>query len=339
MATIRLSQLRLKIVGAAIVAALLGPAPSMAQPDSRPATPLAQGPAPSTPVSPLTVQAPPASPEVLEKQARGFVESYAAPTPKLDQYARWFQPACVLVTGLVPEQAAEFRTGVEKVAKAVGAPVGPSGCAPNVQIAFTNEPQRTLDVIAARNSQVLGFDGVKTVTRPIQAWYATATLGQPGPKRGEDIRPTTAPPTSVLSMATEDNGRERGRDTRGLSADRRCIDYRSPTCPHSGFLNVLIIVDVGHMGDVSVGLTSDYLAMLALSQARSLNGCMALPSVLDLYASVCPGRELPSGLTPADMAYLTSLYAADLTVEKAREQSDIAKRMAKILTAAREPAR
>ena len=68
-------------------------------------------------------------------------------------------------------------------------------------------------------------------------------------------------------------------------------------CLHSLFLTVLVVVDVAHMGDVSVDLASDYLALLALSQPkpRSLDGCLALPSVLDLYAKDCPGREAPTG--------------------------------------------
>ncbi len=74
---------------------------------------------------------------------------------------------------------------------------------------------------------------------------------------------------------------------------------------------------------------------MALSQPkpRSLDGCLALPSVLDLYAKDCAGREAPTGLTPADRAYLTGLYAADLTKVQFQQgaQSEIAGRMVKML--------
>jgi hypothetical protein len=130
---------------------------------------------------------------------------------------------------------------------------------------------------------------------------------------------------------------DRFRVNQGAMAPRRCVDARSPTCPHSAFLNVLVVVDAGHMGDISLDLTSDYVAMLALSQPRSLDGCMVLSSVIDLYANACSGRDPPKGLTPADMAYLTSLYAADLTVAKSSEQTDIAGRMVKILAAGKGP--
>jgi hypothetical protein len=56
--------------------------------------------------------------------------------------------------------------------------------------------------------------------------------------------------------------------------------------------------------------------------------------VIDLFSPACSGRDTPDGLTGADVAYLTALYAADPEAKKASEQSDIAKRMARILVKA-----
>jgi hypothetical protein len=65
-----------------------------------------------------------------------------------------------------------------------------------------------------------------------------------------------------------------------------------------------------------------------------------MSSVIDLLApSACPGREPPDGLTPADAAYLTALYSADLEAKKVGEQGEIAGRMAKILIKANAVAR
>ena len=293
----------------------------------------------ATPVSPLTVQAP-----VSPRTVQDFVTSYGAVTAKLDHYPRWFGPACVAVDGVVPAQAAKFKARVEQVARAVGAPVGPANCNPDIEIAFTNQPQQYIDAVAARNPTVLGYGGDKTVTRPIQAWYATLSLGQ-APPAGRELNSQGATlnhSAARLEVGAGNVETERTKDRLGatpsehnFAAGRRCVDASSPTCPHSVFLNVLVLVDAGKMGDVSLDLTSNYVAMLALSQPRTLDGCMVLPSVIDLYAGACTGRDPPGGLTPADMAYLTSLYAADLTVEKAREQSDIAGRMVKILVPAK----
>jgi hypothetical protein len=222
---------------------------------------------------------------------------------------------------------------------------------------FTAQPQHYLDAAAAKNPAILGDQGAKTVTRPIQAWYAIQDFGVAARSEGplDDAPPPAKGENRAEQMARIiQKQREQGQ--------RRCVDpgvaahnnrmenpafSATPTevsnaylvgdlpCPHSLFLNVLIVVDAAHMGDVPVDVTADYLALVVLSQPkpRSLDGCLALPSVFDLYAKDCPGREAPTGLTPADKAYLTGLYAADLTVVQFQqsEQSDIAGRMIKIL--------
>ena len=332
---------------APVLAVWLYASPAMAQ--SAPVQPKA----PSTPVSPLTVEGTPR--KVLEKQARDFVDAYGAPTRKLGVFARWSDdPACIVVAGLVAEQAAEFKTRIEAVAKAVRAPVAPAKCSPNIEIVFTTEPQRYLDAAAAKNPAILGDQGAKTVTRPIQAWYATATQGVAPPPDG-GLKSQGPVVNTTLSRLEFSSQVERFNDKLGVQAARRCVDpgvaAHNPKlmnkdghpvlvgdipCLHSMFFNVLVVVDAAHMGDVNVDLASDYLALLALSQPnpQSLDGCLALPSVLDLYAKDCPGREAPTGLTPADRAYLIGLYTADLTVVKLRtdsEQSEIAGRMVNIL--------
>ena len=341
----------------------VAPVQMLAQP--QPAqTPPAQPGTPATPVSPLTVEGTPR--KVLEQQAHDFVEAYAAPTRKLGLLARWNQPACVVVTGLVAEQAAQFKTRIEAVAKAVRAPVAPPKCMPNIEIVFTPQPQRYLDAAAAKSPVILGDRGAKTVTRPIQAWYATGDVGQPARAPGPAGDPV---PRHSYEM-TNNTVQDRFNLTRGAEAPRRCVDpgatphspmFMSPgfssdpdevsaprwvgdaPCLHSLFLNVLIVVDAAHMGDVSADLASDYLALVALSQPqpRSLDGCLALPSVLDFYARDCPGREAPTGLTPADRAYLTGLYAADLTQVQFGQgaKSEIAGRMVKILDNGKTPGR
>jgi hypothetical protein len=111
-----------------------------------------------------------------------------------------------------------------------------------------------------------------------------------------------------------------------------CAGSHFTSCLESLFKNVLVVVDNGRVRGMPLGPVTDYLAMLAVSQPRSLDGCAALPSVIDLLApAACAGRDPPDGLTPADAAYLTALYAADPRAKKATQQSDMADRMARIL--------
>jgi hypothetical protein len=269
------------------------------------------------------------------KQAYSFVRSYAASTAKLGQIARWGDPLCVQVIGLAPDKAAQVRARIEAVAKGVGQRMLPSGCTPNVEIAFTDQPQSLIDRLAARQEGLLGYNHrdaktLKTVTRPIQAWYVTSTVSRGGPNAGALFSANL--PGYSGGMAVQANARV--TDDPDNRPPTGCGGDRFSSCLESVFDNVLVVVDTGRVRDKSVGLLSDYAAMLALSQPRSLDGCNALPSVTDLFAPACPGRAAPDGLTPADAAYLTSLYAADPQARKAGEQSDIAWRMARILVSA-----
>ncbi len=111
-----------------------------------------------------------------------------------------------------------------------------------------------------------------------------------------------------------------------------CADSRFSSCMKSTFVNVMLIADSHSIGEKDLGVLTDYLAMLALSQPKSLDGCNALPSVIDVLAkSACPGGATPDGLTPADSSYLTALYKSDPEAKTLSAEGDIAGQMAKIL--------
>jgi hypothetical protein len=135
----------------------------------------------ATNVAPVTVT--PAIPASDLARSRRFIEAYAAPTARLDRYARWSAPPCVSVVGLAEAQAAAIKARIEEVARAAGLKVGGAGCKANVEIEFTDQPQALVDRIVDKTPQVLGFQPgadvktLKAVTRPIQAWYMTASRG------------------------------------------------------------------------------------------------------------------------------------------------------------------
>ena len=112
-----------------------------------------------------------------------------------------------------------------------------------------------------------------------------------------------------------------------------CGDSHAFTvCLQATIKNVLVVADAKRLQGQDIGLLSDYVSMLALSQPRSLDGCNSFSSVIDLFApSRCSDRDAPNGLTPADAAYLTSLYESDPEARLTFQQGEIAGRMAKIL--------
>ncbi len=307
-------------------AAWLASGAALAQPVSEP--PAAQA-APSTAVAPVTVQAAPD--KVIKGQASRFVQSYAAAAnnPAVDQIARWRDPVCVQVGRLpLADQAAKIKARIESMAQALGLPAARAGCKPNVEIVFADQPQNTMDLVAKLDEPLLGYyhlsrtKRLKTVTHPIQAWYVTTTRA-----KGVD---TVALQTSGLPASYF-------QPYAGLIDDPEnqtpvgCVS-RFTTCQASTFVNVFILADNKALVGQTLGLVADDMVMLALSQPKSLDGCNALPSVIDRFAkSACPGRDPPNGLTPADTAYLSALYSADPEGRKGAAEFDIANRMAKVL--------
>jgi hypothetical protein len=324
---------------ACVLCSASGVALAQSQPDQTPA-PTPAKPAESTAVAPVTVEAAP-KPKVIQQQSHVFVEKYAAtPNAEVDQIGRWREPVCVQVEGLVGDQARLVKARVEEVSRAVGLTAARSSCNANVEIVFTNRPQALMDDVAKRREQLLGYyhrhdhDKLKIVTRPIQAWYVTATVGGGADQAGALFAygGGTEGGASVLPIQTNTEV----IDDPDNSPPTACgINHNFTSCLRSEFKNVFVVVDTNKVKGQDLGLLTDYLVMVTLSQPRTLDGCNALQSVIDLFApSACPGRDTPDGLTAADAAYLTALYSADLEAKKAGEQGDIAGRMAKILTKA-----
>jgi hypothetical protein len=278
----------------------------------------------------------------LIQRSQAFVQAYAAAAnPELDQIARWRDAVCVQVVGLDQGLDAKIKGHIEDVARSLDLRVKKPGCSANIEIVFSDQPQGVADAIAKRREYLLGYyhahdrDRLKTITRPIQAWYVTATSSE-NPFNGATAFGLasfsrmggggwSAPSMGVESIDDADGIRPPG-----------CGDappYRS--CMKSLFHNVLVVADSKALEGKDAGLIADYMVMLTLSQARSLDGCNSFPSVIDLFAkAACPGRDAPDGLTPADAAYLTALYKADLEARKHFQVADISGRMADILTKA-----
>ncbi len=289
-----------------------------------------------TQVAPPAVEA--TTPAELKKQTYDFVETFAAATPKLDQLARWSNPLCVTVQGLPADQSDKIKARVEEVAKALGLHIDARGCGPNIEIKFSAQPQGFLDQVAATHEDMLGYwhrrdhVALKTMSRPIQAWYRTATLGAGG-GTGSTFATieTGGGSTAVRAGVAGQQATGEIIDDPDERAPTGCGDSRFSACLRSVLNHVLVMVDTGAVQGASAGLLADYVTMLALEQPRSLDGCNGLKSVIDIYASGCRGRQAPDGLTRADVAYLTSLYKADPEAKKMSQQTDIANRMADML--------
>jgi hypothetical protein len=256
---------------------------TLAQPSG--ASSAGAGPSPATTVQGVTISPEP-SPHERYAQSLNFVTSHGAPA-RSGQFARWADPPCPVTVGLSPAMNALVSNRVMALAIKVNAPgLRRRLCKPNIEILFTDRPQELLDLVARKRQNLLGFHYVpqtkalETVSRPIQAWYLTSTENGAGAR--------------ALDVA--DNQMPAG-----------CAGSPFSSCLRSVFTNVLIVADGAALEGKAIGPAADYIALLALSQSRSLDGCDALPSILDWLSPKC-GVGAPDALTKADIGYLKALY-------------------------------
>jgi hypothetical protein len=165
-----------------------------------------------------------------------------------------------------------------------------------------------------------------TVTRPIQAWYTTATKDLRGKMQvdsasmagaGNEIQiPCKGCVTGYMNL------------TYAKSADSvtgsRLGDGKRSTIYH-----VIIAADPTKLVDHEIGAVADYIAMLALTQLSSLDTCQTLPSIVNLLAAGC-GQQT-AALSSNDAAYLRGLYQMSAGLMLRGQEDGIVYDMAKSL--------
>jgi hypothetical protein len=238
----------------------------------------------------------PGDPPSLQTEISRFVRGHAR-LSRIGQLARWRDPICVRVMNLPAEFSDFIADRIIHVAREAGAPTANAGCVPNATIIFSSEPQAVIDQVRSDNPALLGYhfigqrDAVATMSRPIQAWYVTATANQRPSmvqfggvgtfidEAGRDPPPST-PPGSRLS-----NGLQ------------------------SVIIHVLVVVDANEVADAPVGPIADYLAVLSLTEIRDESWvCGGLITIMEHFSDCVAA---PETLTTADRAFLRGLYTMD----------------------------
>jgi beta-lactamase regulating signal transducer with metallopeptidase domain len=224
-----------------------------------------------------------------------FVKSYG------DAFWNTDSPICIRVEGLASDKEAAVKARVEADARAAGVGVGRAECGRRyqVEIRFAADAERAVgDVLNYHRHPIWPFplDRPQGADRPIKAWYGM-TYDFAGAPPGQ--RNLGAYPSARRKLAL-----------------------------------AIVVVDPARTQGLSLDVVSDYVALLALSQPRTLDRCNVLPSVTDLFAGACPGRSAPAGLTAADAAYLKALYTGSAGIRATRSPAELVEGMAKRLGAA-----
>ena len=290
------------------------------------------------------VTAPPESVTVTAAKSRATVEKFAkaftSPTKLAEKIARWESGICPVTVGQPPALASLVTDRVRDIAVSVGAPVNAdASCRPNIQIVFTTTPQALLDDVRAHDPVYLGYaetssqrEKLATVTRPVQAWYATETIDMDGMRTVDSARQVGT------GITVKNIGASAMPFSSGVNRDPIYLPnatYAKVTGNHinnvvrSGFNHVLIVVDSSKLAGRKFNPLADYIAMLALTQLSSPDACQELPSIVNMLAAGCD--QAMEGMTVTDLAYLRGLYKMDADKNLVSQQNEIADRMQQAL--------
>ena len=268
---------------------------------------VAAGVPPTIPEVTVTAPKPPDPQQIAGESVPNFIQKHAKPALLTGQLGRWLTQICPRTEGLTPAFNAFVGARIEAIAASVGAPhEWAAQCRPNVGIYFTDAPQKMLDEVVKHAPQLLGFHyphqakRLATVNRPIQAWYVTAIRGLSGPDVVDSI------------WGEVPAGRLGSRLTTGRS---------------SLIVFVLVVADTRKLLNFSIGSISDYIAVLTLSRPTSLDGCEALPSIIDLMSPICGATSDSTAITAGDIAFLRALYAVNMEEPLSLQRNDMQNKM------------
>ena len=263
----------------------------------------------------VTVKAPtaPTDQELAGNSLDEFIVHHATThfvdTTTTGNLARWRggrQSICPLTEGLSPGYDAFVTARLRALAAYVGAPVEPDlQCKANVQIVFTSHPQEKMDSItkwatgpafqnryAGGGKDLIAFKS----DHAIQGWYMTTGGGSA--VLNTDI--------GMVGFSIQPVWPQIAQKYIGSTATGTRVSGGSGTA--SGIGIVILVVDTTKVVGYTIGTIADYLAVLTLSVAQSPDHCDLLPSILDIMSSSCGTREMPTGITAGDLAFLKALY-------------------------------
>jgi hypothetical protein len=304
---------------------------------------LAQAPAPTDSV---TVTGTPQQQAIAR-----YIEASVTPTRMTGKMARWETPICPAVQGVEADAAGAIIARIKDVAGQVGVRVnGRKDCDPNIEIIFTDYPQAVMDQVKTDKPDMLGYydsveerDRLATVTRPIQAWYRTATQDLRGHVSIDGARTTESGRgvTAVLPCAMTGGNKQvvvRNGVAAFMGVGTCTVDYAYATKNNitgfriddgvrSQFDHVAIIADSALLARHKADAVGDYITLLALAQLSSLDRCQSLPSIVNILGPGC--AEKPGALTPTDLSYLGGIYRMNPTLSPQALKNQVAEQMVK----------
>lgn len=244
--------------------------------------------------------------KALEHQVDAFVFSVIVRhTDDNEGLARWNEPICPFVDGLLEEQSKFVMARLSAIATSAGARLGPEHCRPNFYVVATAEPDQFLKRWYARDPKMFNhlhgrapLKNFLTTPRPVRVWYnrdfasgdGLPAMDQPlqlaGGTPGTGATATAENTYPVIPLHTPGGTRLAWDGVQNLSL-------------------VIAVIDTARIKNLSVGQIADYVGMVGLAEVH-LDAQVGAPSILQLFNPAADSS--PHSLSSWDEAFLKSVY-------------------------------
>ncbi len=220
--------------------------------------------------------------------------------------ARWLDPVCLRVSGIVPSQAQMVENQMRIIAEAADVPIARGSCRTNLIVHFAADAGATVRDIATRSPTRLSevsretHDFLINGSAPIRWWYTTDTRS----RHGTLARGT--PP----SFAVIDGGTGGSAIPANIPSIMHYDSSMISTQANRFLTTATVIVDADQVAGRSLDSIAAYAAMVAFAEIQS---GVAAPSnsILGLFEPENATREF----TQHDAVFLRTLYRLTLDRE------------------------
>jgi hypothetical protein len=239
----------------------------------------------------------------MERQVRDFVGALTQ-APSGGQLSRFEAAICPTVVGVSPGQKQAIVARMKRIAGAAGIAVGGESCTPNVLLVVTSEKKAFLEGLWKKAAYYFGEMSAGDVRKlatepgPAAAWHVD---GPPRTADGVELQQAGGAPYV-------------NRTTRVAS--------RIGAAARPQFAAAAVVVEMKALEGLTTTQLADYAAMRAFARTDPSRLPEAAPTILKALEAPM-GSEVPITMTPWDLAFLKSFYAAPKNLSAASQRSQI----------------
>ena len=254
--------------------------------------------------NPILVQGERLPRPAAEARAAGFIRTTGVASGEVPA-ARWVDPICPDVTGLVDNANRYAEQRIRRVAEAAGVPVAPEHCVRNIAISFAPDGAAMARAIGQREGRRLSElspsarEAVLNGTAPIRWMYTTELRSRDGGQQA-----------IAASGGAQSNARMGEGAGSGMPGPGGLMHYESSivsTLSERVIITAIVIIDQDDVMGRRLDSLADYAALVSLAEIRDV-GATPAGSILGMFTAPDAIRSL----TAQDTAFLRALYRLPL---------------------------